>query len=73
MQASVPVFLLEQDSQWVAYCPSLEVSSYGDTQEEAQTAFEEALEIFLEETVQRGTFEPELLRQGFLPKSFLQL
>ncbi|KXK54001.1 MAG: hypothetical protein UZ07_CHB004002639 [Chlorobi bacterium OLB7] len=49
----------------MAVCPALDVSSYGDTMEEAKNAFEEALEIFIEETVDRGTLEKELLRMGW--------
>ncbi len=65
IRATVPLFLSEQDAQWVAYCPPLEVSSYGDTQAEATAAFEEALEIFFEETARRGTLELELIRLGW--------
>jgi predicted RNase H-like HicB family nuclease len=65
LKVSVPVFLIEEDAQWVAWCPALEVSSYGDTEEEAKQAFEDAVEIFIEETAQRGTLEKELLRMGW--------
>lgn len=65
VEAQVPVFFVEEEGQWVAFCPALDVSSYGDTIEEAKVAFEEALEIFIEETVDRGTLEKELLRMGW--------
>lgn len=65
IRVNLPVFFIKQDDQWVAYCPPLEVSSYGDTEEEAKAAFEDALEIFFEETDRRGTLERELLRMGW--------
>jgi predicted RNase H-like HicB family nuclease len=65
LQVSVPVFLIEEDAQWVVWCPALEVSSYGDTEDEARQAFEDAVEIFIEETARRGTLEKELLRMGW--------
>jgi predicted RNase H-like HicB family nuclease len=65
IQANVSVFLMEEDGQWIACCPALEVSSYGDTEDEAKAAFEDALEIFLDETYTRGTLERELIRMGW--------
>lgn len=65
VEAQISVFFIEEEGQWVAVCPALDVSSYGDTIEEAKVAFEEALEIFIEETVDRGTLEQELLRMGW--------
>lgn len=66
VRVDVPVFLVEEgNGQWVAYCPPLEVSSYGDTEEEAKAAFEDALAIFIEEADRRGSLERELLRMGW--------
>jgi predicted RNase H-like HicB family nuclease len=62
VKADVPVYLFEQDAQWVAYCPPLELSSYGDTLDEAKSAFTEALEILIEELIERKSLERELLR-----------
>ena len=58
-KAQVEVLLvLDDDSgQYVAYCPALEVSSYGDTEEEARAAFEDALAIFIKDTTERGTLD----------------
>ena len=49
----------------VAHCPSLDVSAYGATMEEAQRHFEEALEAFLQETVKHGTLERVLREHGW--------
>ncbi len=64
-KVNVDVYIAEEEEQWVAYCPMLEVSSYGDSEEEAREMFEEAVEIFIEETARRGTLERELLRMGW--------
>lgn len=65
VHAKLEVLLIEEDDQWVAYCPALQISSYGDTQREARGAFEEAWRITLEELVKRGSLERELLRLGW--------
>ncbi|MBS4029527.1 MAG: hypothetical protein KGZ58_12935 [Ignavibacteriales bacterium] len=62
---SVGVALIKEGDSIVAYCPALELSSYGDTKKEARSAFEEALKIFLKETMQKGTLEKFLLKLGW--------
>ncbi len=65
LQVNVEVALFNEDGIWIAYCPSLEVSSYGDDKDEAKQAFEEALQIFLKETNRKGTLEKYLLKLGW--------
>lgn len=65
LNVNVQVALFQEDGIWVAYCPALEVSSYGDEKEEAKQAFEEAMQIFLSETERKGTLEKYLLKLGW--------
>ena len=66
VELSLEVQLIKEGDYIVAYCPSLELSSYGDSEEDATTAFEEALKIFIYETQSRGTFFKELLDMGWV-------
>lgn len=54
-----------QEDYYVAYCPALELSSYGKTESQARKNFEVELGIFLEETERRGTLEKLLLKLGW--------
>lgn len=65
LNVNVQVALFQEDGIWVAYCPALEVSSYGDDKKEAKKAFEEAMQIFLSETDRKGTLERYLLKLGW--------
>ena len=65
LNVNVEVALFQEDGIWVAYCPALEVSSYGDEKHEAKEAFEEAMQIFLSETERKGTLEKYLLKLGW--------
>ena len=48
---------IEKDGDYyTAYCPELELSSYGASEPETIESFREALQIFLEETDRKGTF-----------------
>jgi predicted RNase H-like HicB family nuclease len=62
---NLKVVIMQEDGHFVAYCPALNLSSYGDTEAEAKEAFDEALEIFLEETNRKGTLEKLLLKLGW--------
>jgi len=57
--------LLEENDQIVALCPELNVSSFGDTPEEALTALQEAVMLFLEECQRMDTLEMVLEEAGY--------
>jgi predicted RNase H-like HicB family nuclease len=66
------VDLYKQGDYIVSYCPSLELSSFGATEDEAKKGFEGALHSFIEDTHYKGTLERVLLDLGWsltkLPK-----
>lgn len=64
----IDVIIVKEDNYYVAYCPSLDLSAYADSIEKAERAFEKNLEIFLDETAQKGTFEKILLNLGWTLK-----
>ena len=62
---AVDVFLAKDGKFWIAYCPALNLSSYGDTKEDAKQAFDEAVHIFIKDTKAKGTLEKVLLGLGW--------
>src|ERR1017187_3821440 len=65
------IIIKKEGDYYVAYCPALEVSSYGKTRSEAHKMFNEALEIFIEDTHAKGSFEKVLLQLGWkFPKEY---
>ncbi|MDO8136527.1 MAG: type II toxin-antitoxin system HicB family antitoxin [Candidatus Brocadiales bacterium] len=61
------VEVFEEDGQYVALCPELNVSSFGDSVEEAKRALQEAVALFLEECESMGTLHEVLSEAGFTP------
>src|ERR1017187_2406754 len=59
------IIIKKEGDYYVAYCPALEVSSYGKTRAQAHKMFNEALEIFIEDTHAKGSFEKVLLQLGW--------
>jgi predicted RNase H-like HicB family nuclease len=62
---NLPVSFLKESDQFVAYTPALDLSTSGDTLEEAQKNFTEAVGIFFEEITSMGTLEDVLLDLGW--------
>ncbi|HNS01606.1 MAG TPA: type II toxin-antitoxin system HicB family antitoxin [Anaerolineae bacterium] len=59
------VEIFREDDTYVALCPDLDVSSFGDTPEQAKLSLHEALEGFLETCEALGTLEQVLEEAGF--------
>ena len=62
---ALPVSILKEGKTFVAYTPALDLSTVGDTFEEAKQRFEEAVQIFFEEITSRGTVNEALLELGW--------
>lgn len=62
---SLPVNILREGKSFVAYTPALDISTVGDSLEEAKSRFEEAVNIFFEETANAGTLKETLEELGW--------
>jgi predicted RNase H-like HicB family nuclease len=60
------VEIFREGDLYVAFCPDLDVSSFGETVEEARRSLREALEAFLEECETMGTLNEVLEEAGFV-------
>ena len=65
IKVNLPVSILKEGNVFIAYSPAIEVSTVGETFEEAQQRFEEAANIFFEEIIENKTFEEALLELGW--------
>ena len=57
--------LYQRDGYVVAYCPELNVGSFGDDAEEARASLREAVECFVEGCRELGTLEEVLEEAGY--------
>ena len=57
--------IFREGDLYVARCPDLDVSSFGDTLEEARDSLQEAVEAFLEGCELLGTLNEVLAESGF--------
>lgn len=54
----------EAGNRWVTGCPALDLYSQGKTAEEAKRCIEEAIEIWVEDCLERGTLDSALREVG---------
>jgi len=65
IQFGLPVSILKEGDRFVAYTPALDLSTAGNTFEEAQKNFIEAVNIFFEEIIEMGTLDEVLENLGW--------
>jgi predicted RNase H-like HicB family nuclease len=65
MQVVFRAEVFEEDGQFVSLCPELNVSSFGDTSQDAKDSLHEAVEAFLEGCTLLGTLDEVLDESGF--------
>jgi len=63
---SLEIKVFKEGDVYVALCPELNVSSFGDDIESAKESLREALEAFLEECEAMGTLQEVLEEAGFV-------
>jgi predicted RNase H-like HicB family nuclease len=63
LQLSVLVF--QEDKYFVAYCPSLNLSSYGNSIKDAKEAFDEAMQEYIEYGQENNTLHEDLIKNGW--------
>jgi len=62
---NLPVSIIKEGKQYIAYTPALDLSSCGKTSKIARSRFEEAVEIFFDELIKKGLLEKALLDLGW--------
>lgn len=62
---SIRAEIFRESDQYVAICPELNVSSFGDTAQEATQSLQEAVSLFLEECHRMGSLRQVLEEAGF--------
>jgi len=65
MKSEIPVLFFEEGDKIVAYSPALDISTCGNTEEQARKRFAETTSIFFRELVDMGTLDDVLTECGW--------
>ncbi|MFH1890730.1 MAG: hypothetical protein ABIJ91_04180 [Candidatus Kuenenbacteria bacterium] len=68
LQTNIPIIYLREKSKFIAYSPTLDLSTCGDTYKQAQERFSEAVEIFFEEIAEKKIMSRVLQDLGWHKK-----
>ena len=69
MELLLTIKIWKEGKHYIGYCPELEVTSQGKTEEQARNRTREAVSLFLEETKRMGTLQEILRISGFFKKN----
>ncbi len=69
INCQIPYFIFQEGDQFVAYSPALALSTCGDTEKDVRRMFAEALKIFINEIIRKGTVEEVLSERGWTKAS----
>jgi predicted RNase H-like HicB family nuclease len=57
----------DTDERWMAVCPSIDVASQGVSADDAKRCLDEAVQLWFESCIERGTLERALQESHFRP------
>ncbi len=65
VKGAIPVIFFKEGSKVIAYSPAIDLSTCGDTEEQASKRFSEASAIFFNEIMKMGTIDDVLVECGW--------
>ena len=65
IQAELSAYAFPDGSAYVAYCPEIDITAAGVDEGDAFEALSEALAIYFEDTISRGTLQQDLQAHGW--------
>lgn len=65
LNLSISIFIFSDKENIIAYCPSLDLSTSGKTEEEVETNFQEMLQLYIECEIENNTLHQDLLAHGW--------
>lgn len=63
------MYLFKEEVAIIIYCPALDLSAFGYSEEEAKSAFEQSLDVYFDYCVKKNTLVQDLRAHGWNVKS----
>ena len=65
LELNLTVLIIQEGNFFIAYCPTLNLSSYGDSVAEARQGFQEVMQAYIEDTQEMNSLRKDLVRHGW--------
>ncbi len=62
LELQLNVLVFQEGEYFVAYCPAMQMSSYGDSIDEAKQGFDEVMGAYIENCKENNTLREDLLK-----------
>jgi len=72
VNVSLAMYLFREEKSYIIYCPALDLSAYGDTEEHAKDSFADVFEITIKYMLNKNSIREDLLNHGWQIKSLKQ-
>ena len=69
LDVKIPISVLKEGDNFIVYTPALDLSTSAKTYKQALSRFNEAVEIFFEEILKKGTLEETLRETNNYPSA----
>lgn len=66
------MYVFKEGRSYIVYSPALDMSSYGDTEDDAKTAFVDVVESSFKYSLNKNTLKEDLQKRGWKIKSLKQ-
>jgi predicted RNase H-like HicB family nuclease len=70
IELQLNVLVFQEGDYFVAYCPSLNLSSYGDSVQDAKDGFDETMKSYIENCESYHSLNEDLTKLGWKVKKF---
>jgi hypothetical protein len=65
IEINIPIVVFKEETVWYAHCPALDITGYGENEDEAVASFGVMLRETVEYMINHGTLDRELRRLGW--------
>ena len=65
IEVQLGVLVFQEEDSYLAYCPALNLSTYGDNINDVKGAFDDLIAAYIEDGTKMGTLEKDLLSHGW--------
>ena len=72
LTVSLELYKFREDNAYIMYCPALDLSTSGNSEEEAEKSFTETFQIYINYCLQKRTLVEDLKKNGWDVRSIKQ-
>ena len=72
VKVNLGMYLFKEGKSYIVYCPALDLSAYGDSEEHAKKSFEDVFSMTVKYMLNKNTVKEDLINHGWQIKSLKQ-